>query len=70
MLFNFGKCKCLHTGHGNEDAQYTIGDTVLNTTIKEKDIGLTIRYEGIIAVWNCSSEGKPNSWIHLVKYSV
>ena len=26
MLFNFGKCKCLHTGHGNEDAQYTMGD--------------------------------------------
>ena len=20
VLFNFGKCKCLHTGHGNEDA--------------------------------------------------
>ena len=37
MLFNFGKCKCLHTGHGNEDAQYTMGDTVLNTTLKEKD---------------------------------
>ena len=35
MLFNFGKCKCLHTGHGNED-------TVLNTTLKEKDLGLTI----------------------------
>ena len=43
MLFNFGKCKCLHTGHGNEDAQYTMGDTVLNTTLKEKDLGLTIR---------------------------
>ena len=39
MLFNFGKCKCLHTGHGNEDAQYTIGGTVLNTTLKEKDLG-------------------------------
>ena len=38
MLFNFGKCKCLHTGHGNEDAQYTMGDTVLNTTLKEKDL--------------------------------
>ena len=37
MLFNFGNCKCLHTGHGNEDAQYTMG--VLNTTVKE---GLTI----------------------------
>ena len=32
MLFNFGKCKCLHTGHGNDDAQYTMGGTVLNTT--------------------------------------
>ena len=36
MLFNYGKCKCLHTGHGNEDAQSTMGDTVLNTTVKEK----------------------------------
>ena len=42
MLFNLGKCKCLHTGHGNEDAQYTMGGTVLNTTVKEKDLGLTI----------------------------
>ena len=22
MLFNFGKCKCLHTGHGNLDVNY------------------------------------------------
>ena len=42
MVFNFGKCKRLHTGHGNEDAQYTMGGTVLNTTLKEKDLGLTI----------------------------
>ena len=28
MLFNLGKCKCLHTGHGNEDAQYTMGGAV------------------------------------------
>ena len=42
MLFNFGKCKCLHTGHGSEDAQYTMGGTVLNTTLKEKDLGLDL----------------------------
>ena len=41
MLFNFGKCKCLHKGHGNEDAQYTMGATVLNITVKEKGLGLT-----------------------------
>ena len=32
----------LHTGHGNECAQYTMGGTVLNANIKEKDLGLTI----------------------------
>ena len=38
MLFNFGKCKCLHTGHGNFDVNYKMGDTVLGITIKEKDL--------------------------------
>ena len=42
MLFNYRKCKCLHTRHRNEDTQYTMGDTILNTTVKEKDLGLTI----------------------------
>ena len=41
MLFNYEKCKCLHTGHGNEDAQYTMGGVVLNTTLEEKDLQLT-----------------------------
>jgi len=42
MLFNFGKSKCLHTGLGTEDAQHTMCGTVLNTTLKEKDLGLPI----------------------------
>ena len=42
MLFNFGKCKCLHTGHVNEDAQYTMGGAVLSTTLTVTDLGLTI----------------------------
>ena len=37
MLFKFGKCKCFPTGHRNEDVQYTMGGSVLNTTVKEKD---------------------------------
>ena len=41
-LFNFGKCNCLHTGQGNLDANYKMGDTVLGTTVKEKDLGFTI----------------------------
>ena len=42
ILFSFGKCKCLHTGHGNLDVNYKMGDTVLSTTVKEKDLGFTI----------------------------
>ena len=36
MLFNFGKCKCLHTEHGNLGVNYKMGDTVLGTTVKHK----------------------------------
>ena len=41
----YGKCKCLHSGHGNKTAQYTMSDTVLNTTVKEEVLGLTIRVD-------------------------
>ena len=41
MLFNFGKCKCLHTGHRNLDVNYNMGCNVLGTTVKEKDLGIT-----------------------------
>ena len=35
MLFNFGKCKCLHTGHGNLNVNYKMGDT-------QQNLGVTI----------------------------
>ena len=39
MLLNFGRCKCLHTRHGNLHINYTMGDIVLGTTVKETDLG-------------------------------
>ena len=41
MLFNFGKCKCIHIGHGNMDEEYKMGDAVLGRTTQEKDFGVT-----------------------------
>ena len=39
MFFNFGKCKCLHTGHGNYNVNYKMGNTDLgSTTVKQKDL--------------------------------
>ena len=40
MLFNFEKCKCLHTGYANLAINYNMGDSVLGTTVKEKDLGI------------------------------
>ena len=41
MLLNFGKCKCIHIGHGNMDEEYKMGDAVLGRTTQEKDLGIT-----------------------------
>ena len=45
MLCNIGKCKCLHTEHGNLDVNYKMGDTILGTTIKENNLEVTISAE-------------------------
>ena len=41
MLLHFGKCKCIHIGHGNMDKEYKMGDVVLGRTIQENDLGVT-----------------------------
>ena len=42
MLFNFGKYKCIGIGHGNVSREYFISNTILGTSVKEKDLGVTI----------------------------
>ncbi len=45
MLFNCGKCKCLHTGPGNTGMNFDMGGTILSKiskTVKEKDLGVTM----------------------------
>ena len=42
MLFNFGKCKCLHTGPGNTGMNYEMGGSILSKTMKEKDLGVSM----------------------------
>ena len=46
MLFNVGKCKCLHTGPGNTSMNYEMGGTILSKTGKEKDLGVTMNAKG------------------------
>ena len=35
------KCYELYTGRRNLDVNYKMGDTVLNTTVKEKNLGVS-----------------------------
>ena len=41
MLFNVGKCKCIHIGHGNMDKEYKMRDAVIGRTTQEKDLEVT-----------------------------
>ena len=70
MLFNFGKCKCLHTGHGNEDAQYIMGVTVLNTTVKEKDLWLTSGVDMKVSAQCGIAAAKRNRIIGLIRRNI
>ena len=42
MLFNFGKCKCLHIGPGTTGTNYGMGGTILSKTMREKYLGVTM----------------------------
>ena len=71
MLFNFKKkCKSLHTGHGNEDAQYAMGGTVLNTTLKEKDLGLTISADMKVSEQCGIAAAKGNQILGLIRRNI
>ena len=42
MLFNFCMYKWIHIGHGNVSKEYFMDNTTLGTSVKEKDLGVTV----------------------------
>ena len=70
MLLNLGKCKCLHTGHWNLDVNYKMGDTVLGTTIKEKDLGLTISADMRVSEQCGIAVSKGNTILGLIRRNI
>ena len=70
MLFNFGKCKCLHTGHGNLNVSYKMGATVLGTTVKEKDLGVTISADMKVSEQCGIAASKGNHILGLIRRNI
>ena len=60
MLFDFGKCKCLHLWSGNTGMSYEIGGYILSKTVKEKDIGVTMHAKMKLTMLFISRGGRGN----------
>ena len=70
MLFNFGKCKCIHIGHGNMDEEYNMGDAVLGRTTHEKDLGGPFSAEMKVSEQCGIGASKGNQILGLVKRTI
>ena len=70
MLFNFGKCKCLHTRHRIFNVNYKMGDTVLGTTVKEKDLGVTISADMKVSEQCGIAASKGNQILGLIRRNI
>ena len=69
-MFNFGKRKWLHTGPGNLDVNYKMGNTVLGTTVKEKDLGVTISADMKFSEQCGITASKGNQIIRLIRRNI
>ena len=67
MLLIFGKCKCIHIGHGNMYEEYKMGDAVLGRTTQGKDLGVTYSAEMKVSEQCGIAASKGNQIIGLIR---
>ena len=70
MLLNFGKCKCIHIGHGNMDEEYKMGDAVLGRTTQEKDLGVTFSADMKVSEQCGIAATKGNKILELIRRTI
>ena len=70
MLLNFGKYKCLHTGRGNLGVNYKMGDTVVGTSVKENDLGVTISADIKVSEQCGSAASKGSQILGLIRRNI
>ena len=68
MLFNFGKCKCLHTWPGNTGMNYEMGGTI--KTVKEKDLGVTMNANMKVSEQCIIAASKGNQIIGMIRRNI
>ena len=70
MLFNFGKCKCIHIGHGNVDEDHKMRNAVLGRTTQANDLGVTFSADIKVSeqCWIAASKG--NQILGLIRRTI
>ena len=70
MLLHFGKCKCIHIGHGNMDEEYKMEYAVLGKTIQKKDLRVTISADMNVSEQCGIAASKGNQIIGLIRRTI
>ena len=70
MLFNFGKCKCLHTGPGNTGMNYEMGGSILSKTVKEKYLGVSMNANMKVSEQCRNAASKGNQIIGMIRRNI
>ena len=70
MLFNFGKCKCIHIGHGNVSREFFMGNTILGTSVKENVVGVTISVDMTVSEQCGLAAAKGNQILGLIRRNI
>ena len=70
MLFDFGKCKCLHTGPGNIGMNYEMWGTILSKTVQEKDLGVTMNANMKVAEQCRIAASKGNQVLGMIRRNI
>ena len=68
MLFNFGKCECIHIGHGN--MEYKMVDAVLGRPTQEKDLGVTFSADMKVSEHCGIAASKGNQILGLIRRTI
>ena len=70
MIFNFGKCKCIHIGPGNMDEEYKMGNVVLGRITQEKDLGVTFSVDMKVSEHCGMAASKGNQILGLIRRTI
>ena len=70
MLFNVDKCTVVHMGKNNKKHEYKLGNSVLLKSVKERDLGVIINYNGKSSEQCISAVNKASQVLGMIKRNI